>query len=218
MRIAIIGAGGQGREVLDILRAADIADENHCIAGFIDDNRAIHGQIIDGLPVVGDWAWFEEQNLAELRVICAVGSPAAAYKLVQRAQQIGLDFASAVSPASIISPLAKMGKGLVIFPNAVIGPGAIVNDFAIVNVASTISHDSNIGEFVNINPGAHIAGNVTVGTGAYIGMGSSIIQNRRIGAWSTIGAGAAVISDIPDHVTAVGVPARVVIRHKKDLC
>jgi serine acetyltransferase len=36
-----------------------------------------------------------------------------------------------------------------------------------------------------------------------------VIQQIRIGADVTVGAGAAVVPDLPDGVTAVGVPARV---------
>lgn len=36
----------------------------------------------------------------------------------------------------------------------------------------------------------------------------------RMGKDSVIGAGAAVIDDIPDNVTAMGVPAKVIKRHE----
>jgi len=52
-----------------------------------------------------------------------------------------------------------------------------------------------------------------IGEGCYIGMGANVIQGITIGPWSTIGAGAVVICDIPPHVTAVGVPARVIKIH-----
>ncbi|WP_304412082.1 acetyltransferase [Synechococcus sp. CB0205] len=44
---------------------------------------------------------------------------------------------------------------------------------------------------------------------SWIGIGASVIQQIRIGADVIVGAGAAVVSDLPDGVTAVGVPARV---------
>jgi acetyltransferase-like isoleucine patch superfamily enzyme len=47
-----------------------------------------------------------------------------------------------------------------------------------------------------------------VGDGTWLGIGSSVIQRVRVGADVTVGAGAAVGRDLPDGVTAVGVPAR----------
>jgi serine acetyltransferase len=38
---------------------------------------------------------------------------------------------------------------------------------------------------------------------------ASVIQQIRISADVTVGAGAAVVRDLPDGVTAVGLPARV---------
>jgi acetyltransferase-like isoleucine patch superfamily enzyme len=58
----------------------------------------------------------------------------------------------------------------------------------------------------------HIAGNVTLGEGCFIGIGASIIQQCSIGEATIIGAGATVVGDLEAHVTAVGVPARVIKR------
>ena len=53
-----------------------------------------------------------------------------------------------------------------------------------------------------------LAGSVRVGTGADLGARATCIPGVRIGDWSVIGAGAVVTRDIPNGITAVGVPAR----------
>ncbi len=88
--------------------------------------------------------------------------------------------------------------------------GAAIASHALINAASVISHDTKLDAYVTINPGVNLAGNVTVGEGCYLGIGCSVIQGISIGEWSTVGAGAAVIRDLPDRVTAVGVPAQVI--------
>jgi sugar O-acyltransferase (sialic acid O-acetyltransferase NeuD family) len=204
-RVVVIGAGGHGREVADILRAQAETD----MIGFVDDNREIHGNDIDGLRVLGDWSWFEGVDRTEIAVVCAVGSPESCRRLTQRAESLGLSFACAISPLAHISDFARLGEGVTVFPHAVINTGAAVNSQAILNVAATASHDTKIGRYSNINPGAHLAGRVTVGEGCYIGMGASVIQGRSIGAWSVVGAGAVVTRDVPAGVTVAGVPARI---------
>jgi len=62
---------------------------------------------------------------------------------------------------------------------------------------------------VHICPGARLAGEVQVGARSWIGIGASVIQQVRIGSDVTVGAGAAVLRDLPDGITAVGVPARI---------
>lgn len=209
-RVVIIGAGGHGREVADILRHQARSDGEIEALGFADDNRDLHGQNLDGLPVLGDWSWFEGADRKDIAVVCAVGSPQVCRRLVERARGIGLSFASVISPLAQISSYARLGEGVTIFPNVIINTGVFVDSHSILNVGVVVSHDATVGPYSNINPGAQLAGNVTIGEGCYIGMGSNVIQGRSIGAWSVVGAGAVVIHDLPDNVTAVGVPAKTI--------
>lgn len=209
-KVAIIGAGGHAREVLDILLACRVRGDEIEPLGFIDENPDNHGRVLNGFPVLGDFRWFEGVDRSEIGVICAVGTPQVSRRLILKAQALGLSFARAISPQACISPHARIGQGAIIFPNVVINTEASIGNHVTLNVAATVSHDTVVGDFCNINPGAHLAGNVTVGEGCYIGMGANIIQGVTIGKWSIVGAGAAVISDIPANVIAVGVPAKVI--------
>lgn len=209
-RIVIIGAGGHGREVAEILGQQAEAHGQIELLGFIDDNRALHGHILDGVAVLGDWSWFDGVDRREVAVVCAVGVPLICRRLVERARALELQFANVISPRAEISRRARLGEGVAIFPNAIINTNAFIDSHCILNVAATVSHDTKVGCYTNLNPGAHLAGNVTIGEGCYIGMGATVIQGRAIGAWSTVGAGAVVIGDLPAGVTAVGVPARII--------
>jgi acetyltransferase-like isoleucine patch superfamily enzyme len=93
----------------------------------------------------------------------------------------------------------------------VVNPATVVGAHCILNTACSVDHDGRLGEAVHVSPGARLAGNVTVGDESWIGIGSCVIEGRTIGDRCIVGAGAAVISDIPDDVTAVGVPARPVL-------
>ena len=209
-RIVIIGAGGQGREVADILRHQAQVSNELTILGFVDHNRNLHGQTLDGLPVLGDWSWLEGVDCVELAAICTVGSPEICRRMVQWATTLGLTFVNAVSPLARISPFARVGQGITVFPHAVVNTGACLDSHCILNIGATVSHDTRVGRYCNINPGVHLAGNVRVGEGCYIGMGASVIQGRSIGSWTVVGAGAVVIGDLPSNVTAVGIPAKVI--------
>jgi acetyltransferase-like isoleucine patch superfamily enzyme len=44
----------------------------------------------------------------------------------------------------------------------------------------------------------------------FVGMGALVLPERRVGANAIVGAGAVVTRHLPDGVTAVGVPARVI--------
>ena len=51
---------------------------------------------------------------------------------------------------------------------------------------------------------------MSIGNCSWVGIGSAIIQGKIIGDGSIIGAGSVVISDIPDNVTAVGIPSKTI--------
>ena len=211
-RVVIVGAGGHGREVAEILRSDRRAES---VLGFVDEAVSLQEKIVGGIPVLGNWSWFDNADRSNLEVICAVGLPDIRRRLVMRATAMGLTFASAISSAAYISPRAKLGEGVVIFPNAYVSTECLIGNHSIINAGATISHDAKLDHYATINPGAHIAGNASIGEGCYLGIGCSVIHQVSIGAWSIIGAGAAVTNNIPENVTAVGVPARVISNRQK---
>jgi sugar O-acyltransferase (sialic acid O-acetyltransferase NeuD family) len=209
-RVVIVGAGGHGREVLGIYLDCIAHGQQWHVVGFVDQDPARHGQILDGVPVLGGWNWFDGVDRDEVNVACAVGTPDVARRLVLRARDLGLRLCNAISPLAHVSPFARLGQGVMLFANSVVNTGAFLGDGVTLNLGATVSHDAHVGSYCNVNPGVHLAGRVHVGEGCYVGMGANLIQGVSIGAWSVIGAGAVVVRDLPSHVTAVGVPARVV--------
>ena len=201
--VVIIGTGGHAREVAEIVQAMHAAGRCGPLIGFLTDAHDQRGQTVLGIPVLGAPEWLAGHAAA---AIIAIGDNATRRRIAGR---MAADWLAAISPHAIISPHAVVQPGAMIFPGAVVGPLAMIGAHSIVNVGASVSHDSVVGDWANLNPGARIAGNVRVGEGASVGMGASIIQGRSIGPWAVIGAGAAVVRDLPGHVTAVGVPARI---------
>ncbi len=208
--VVILGAGGHGRETAEILAASAAAGGDFRPLGFIDQASELHGKLLNGLPVLGDFEWLTGRT--DLAVLVALGDPIALHRVTGEVRAMGLDFAQAVSPIAVVSPTAELGPGVILFPGAVVNTNARIGACTTLNVGASVSHDTIVGECCLLHPGARLAGTVRVGDGCVIGMGANVIQGRTIGSWTAVGAGAAVVSDLPDHVTAVGVPARVIKR------
>jgi UDP-perosamine 4-acetyltransferase len=205
--VVIIGAGGHGKVVLDILRA----DGRFRPVGFVDNNPSLLDSYVCGLPVLGPInALPRLKRQGVRRAIIAIGDNRQRQRQRGELDAAGFELVNVVHPTAFVSPRATLGRGVVVAPRASVVTEARIGDLAIVNTAAVVDHECEVGEAAHVAPGAVLAGRVRVGRGAFIGIGAKVIQCRSIGAFAVVGAGAAVIHDVPAGATAVGVPARVV--------
>ncbi len=207
MDVIILGAGGHGKVVLDILRTQG----EHRPIGFIDADPSLVGQVVGGLPVLGPINLLSKLKQQKIKgAIVAIGDNRARRSCAAVVREHGLELINAIHPSATLSSTSKIGRNVVIAPKAAICTESSIADSVIINTAAVVDHESQIGEAVHVCPGAHIAGRVRVEAGAFIGLGANVIQCLTIGEDATIGAGAVVIRDVPAGATAVGVPARII--------
>jgi len=209
-KVVILGAGGFAREVLWVFREANKVNHQWEVLGFIDEEPENHGKLICDLPILGGFEWFKKTDKSEIEVICGAGSPETKKHFVEKAKSLGLDFCSVIHPNVRMSRYVEIGKGTVITAGNIITTQVKIGKYVSLNLDCTLGHDDAIENYCNIAPGSHLSGNVTLKEGVDFGTGAVILQGLTVGKWSIIGAGAVVTRDIPDHVTAVGIPARAV--------
>ena len=95
---------------------------------------------------------------------------------------------------------SAIGRGLqVLHPTL----GVVVNGDAIVGSNCTLSGGNSIGVRRGIR-----RGELMVGDNVILGINACILGPALVGNHVTIGAGGVVVSDLPDNVVAVGVPAK----------
>ena len=121
--------------------------------------------------------------------------------------------------ARVISALARFFTGVEIHPAARIGRGVVIDHGTGVVIGET----AQIADDVLIYHGVTLGGtgnekgakrHPTVCTGAMIAAGAKILGNIKVGAYAKVGANAVVLNDVPDHCTAVGMPARIIPNEK----
>lgn len=205
MDALIIGAGGHGKVVLDILREAG----KHRPIGFLDADPALTGSTIQGVPVLGQFNQLPKLRQKAGGAVVAIGDNRTRLQYAELLTRQGFELLSAIHPSATISSTAKIGKGVVIASGAIIAADASIGDCVIVNTGAIVDHECTIETAVHICPAAALAGRVQVGTLAFLGLGCRIIQCLTIGRHAVVGAGAVVIRDVPDAATVVGVPARI---------
>lgn len=201
----ILGCGGHGRVVLDILVQAG----RYAPVGFVDSNRELTGRRIDGLPVLG-----HPDDLPDLRetlgvdcAIVAVGDNGARRQLSDRLENLGFELVNAIHPSANLARNVNVGRNVVVAAGALVGAHCQIGDSVILNTGCIVDHESLIGTATHVCPGARIAGRVIVESGAFVGIGATIIQSLRIGYEAVVGAGAVVIRNVAPMSTVVGVPA-----------
>ncbi len=205
-RILILGAGGHGQVVADILLAMQAAGEDVQPIGYLDENRALLGQRLMGLPVqgaIGDLA-----RLPHDALVVAIGDNRRRAEVFTALRTQGETFAIARHPTAIVGREVTIGLGAMICAGAIVNPGSQIGANVILNTACSVDHHNLIGDHAHVAPGAHLAGRVRVGEGCFICAGATVIPDIEIGAWSVVGAGACVTKSVGPCLTVVGVPAR----------
>lgn len=195
------GGGEHARVVLDCLLTAGAK-----VTALFDPKY--QGDLF-GVPQRGSYSpSFEPGALA----IVAIGDNRLRQKVAAITRH---KFGNAIHPSVIFSKYASMGEGCMLLQGAIVQAQTRLGNHVILNTGCQVDHDCRIGDFVHIGPAACLGGTVEVGEGAFVGAGAVIIPGIHVGKWASVGAGAVVLHHVPDHVTVVGNPAKV-LRGGKD--
>lgn len=208
--IAIFGAGGFGLEVAMLIEQVNAIEPQWNLIGFFDDADDL-GPEINGYPLLGDLSTLNRWN-EDLSVAFGLGISKTRKMVVEKINNPRIVFPTLIHPSVIMgSPkYVEIGEGGIICAGTIITTNIRIGRFTILNLACTVGHETDIGDFCSFMPTCNISGEVKIGKASFWGTGAKIINRCSVGEATTIGAGAVVVSDIPDHATAVGVPAKVI--------
>ena len=211
--IAIFGVGGFGREVLALIKDINKVEPTWNIVGFFDDGYE-KGEIFNGLPNLGK---VEDLNKwkSPLSLSLAIGNPVIKKKILDSITNPLVDYPTLIHPSVWIGDkeFVEIGKGCIICAGVMITTNVLIKDFVILNLQCTVGHDTIINDHASLMPSVNISGEVNVGEGVYVGTGARIINQLEIGEYTIVGAGAVVSKSLPDHCTAVGIPAKPIKFH-----
>lgn len=204
--LVIIGAGGVGRELVDLVDAINVVGERLELRGFLDDGRPDEAALLRrGLRLLGTVA---ELGAMDVKYVIGIGAPGARRRIDAFASSIGRAAVSLVHPTAALGSDVRLGEGTVIYSHVTATTNIATGRHVQLHANCAVGHDSTLGDYVTVLPGATVAGNVTLEEGVTVGANAAIIQGLRVGAMSVVGAGAAVVRALPPGTTAVGVPAR----------
>jgi sugar O-acyltransferase (sialic acid O-acetyltransferase NeuD family) len=207
--LALVGSGGFGREAAEAVRALIAAGVPWRLLGFIDDDPAKQGEIIDGTPVIGTRA--ELKRLPDVRVVVCTGRPDNYVSRPRIVDSLGFPaerYATIIHPTASVSPSSSVGPGSVLLANVVLTAAVRVGAHVAVMPHVTLTHDDVVENFATLASRSALGGGVRVCRGAYLGAGAIIGEQRVIGELALVGMGAVVTKDVPAREVWAGVPAR----------
>lgn len=212
--IVVVGAGGFGRETLDVIEAIDASADSRrwSVIGVADDAPSptqlarLKARGYEHLGTV-------DHALDALRPAAyavGIGSPAVRARLAADFDRAGWRAATLVHPSASVGSAVSLGEGVVVCGGVQLSTNTRLGRHVHLNPGVIVGHDSELAEFVSVNPGAVVSGEASIHEGVLIGAGAVVLQGLVVGRGAVIGAAACVTRSVPDRVTVVGVPARPV--------
>ena len=127
----------------------------------------------------------------------------------------------------LLSHISRVLTGIEIHPGALIGKrlvidhgcGVVIGETAVIGDDVTLYHDVTLGGVApSVNSQSQVGQkrHPTLSDGVIVGSGAQILGPITVGKYARIGANSVVSKDVPGSVTAVGVPAKVLMPRDKE--
>jgi len=204
--IIILGAGGFGREVLDVIEAVNSVQPTWRFLGFLDDGDPDEGLLMRrGTRLLGPTDMLGE---IDAQFVIGIGSGPARARLDVLAASLGRRSATLVHPSATFGSDVEVGEGSVICAHVSFTTHIRVGRHVHINLSCTVGHDAVLEDYVTLFPGVSISGNVIVKEQTTVGSRAVVLPGLEVGAGSMIGAGAVVVRSVLAGSTVVGVPAQ----------
>lgn len=209
-RLVIIGCGGFGREVHDVVDAIVRQGGNLELLGFVDDNPSVDNRILveeRRSRILGPLSWLDSMS-GDTSYVIGIGNPQVSARIDRDMSRRRLTALTLVHPDATLGWNVRLSPGAIICAGARLSTNIQVGRHVHVDRNCLIGHDSQIGDYTVMFPGAAVAGTVQVGPRNLLGTHSTIIHQITTGSDATLAAGAVLVKNMPSHTVAKGVPAR----------
>jgi sugar O-acyltransferase (sialic acid O-acetyltransferase NeuD family) len=208
--LVIIGAGGFGREVFDLVKDINATASTFDFLGFLDDGE-VRVPLLQrlGAPLLGPTS-----ILADLAAsfVIGIGAPDSRRRIDALARSWARTAATLLHPSATIGSDVEVGQGAVVAAGVRLTTHIVLGRHAHVNVNCTVGHDVIVEDYVTLYPGVHLGGGCVIEEGATLGTGCVLLPNVRVGRGAVVGAGAVVARDVRADTTVVAAVARPTLR------
>ena len=165
-KLVILGFGGYGRTIEDVVLSAQLFDE----VVFLDDNARhtkVKGPLADFEKFAGENVWFYP----------AFGNNNLRVEWMNMIINSGAQIATIIHPDAYVSKTAVVENGTAVLPKAVVNTGSVVRSGCIVNFGAVVDHDVTIEKVVHLCINCVVKANNRISPFAKVEAGQ-VIQNN----------------------------------------
>lgn len=166
--IIIIGAGGLGREVLDLIQNSTSQNQSYKVLGFADDALP-KGFLINGYEILGTLS--QCLNFSNIYFVIAIGNPSIRLKVFDQLKQHQQVLCNVIHPTAQLSPFAVIepDAGVLLFGNSFVGPNTKIGANVLIHQNAIIGHDTIIGNHGIVMQSCVLNGQITLESAVMIG-------------------------------------------------
>lgn len=214
--IVVVGAGGFGRETLDVIEAINAGNGTHAwtVVGVADDEPSdtnLERLAARGYAYLGPLDAVREGDDAR-RYVIGVGTPEARARIADAFADAGWEAPALIHPTARIGSAVTVGDGTIVCAGVQVSTNTQLARHVHLNPGAIIGHDGMLEDYVSVNPRAVVSGDVRVGARSLIGAAAVVLQGLTVGEGATVGAAACVTRSVAPGRTVVGIPARPLLK------
>ena len=197
-RLLIVGGGNGAVQIIDALARLP---QQRAVA-ILDDNAALHGRQVAGVPILGaiDLARAADMHEAgqfDAAVISISTSIPARARIFEQWKSRGMPFANVVHPSCVVGLNVAWGEGNVVMAFCHFGACATVGDNNFLSAYCSIEHHCILGSHCSFGPAVVTSSRVRIGDHVRFGTGIHIEPGIQVGEDSVIASGLAITQHIP---------------------
>jgi acetyltransferase-like isoleucine patch superfamily enzyme len=195
-RLMLIGAGLGATQVLDILAETDGLQG----VAIVDDNAAVWGSEVEGVPVVGGADQLREHWEAQAfdAVVIAISTSVdARARLRELCAEAGIPLANVIDPRSKLGTGVTIGEGNVICAYTHFGTGTTIGDNNFISAYNSYDHHNVLGSDISTGPGCMTSGEVKIEDRVRLGTGIFVEPKLTLGEGVVVSSGAVIVRSVP---------------------
>lgn len=195
-RVLILGAGGGGTLVVDILSRINYQRPVY----ILDNNPKVHNKTLMGVLVLGGFNLIDELwALGKFDTVIStiVKDNMERQDIFETTIKKGIPFTNIVDTTANIRLNVKMGKGNLIVSGCYLAPSVTIGDNNFLAAHTLIEHHSIVGSHCTFGPRFTASGEVKIGDRCKFGTGVFIEPWVNIGHDAIVASGAILTGNVP---------------------